>query len=193
MFRAIQRNRTIALPLSEFFHLTQHKDDDELLIQVSSKDLPEIIDSLVDDYRKHIDFKIPPLAPGTNDYQEFKDDPKIPLTSMVRNICKKTECHWMTLPGAILLIERGILFCQSCKISVNNMHRILVVAMIVSAKFLEDTPAANIDYARAAGFPNNTFEEIEQEFLSMIHYDAFITIGDIQNILARWHMKFKAY
>ena len=108
--------------------------------------------AFVDSFRKMVDFSIEKIREDDPDYKEFCNDPKIPLLNYVDKIIKHTQIEWTALPGCIVLLKKMKNKSSDAKISINNMHRLLVVSLLLSDKFLEDVPARNEDFALGSGF-----------------------------------------
>lgn len=108
--------------------------------------------AFVDNFRKMVDFSIEKIKEDDPDYEEFCNDPKIPLLNYIDKIIKYTQIEWTALPGCIVLLEKMKKKSDGGSISINNMHRLLVVALLLSDKFLEDVPARNEDFAKGSGF-----------------------------------------
>lgn len=161
-------------------------------------------EKFVDSFRKFVDFSVPPLAEGDRDYEEFADDPKMPLLAAVSKIYKTAKFELMTFPAAIVLLrrvfgderEKGRQISSSSssysspverrKISVNNMHRILTVSLVIAEKFVEDVPAYISDIADSIGFKKEAVEEFEIEFLECLGYSIFVTDEEIEEVLNEW-------
>ena len=118
----------------------------------SSSDIDDMTLHFVDDFRKMVDLSIRQLEKDDPDFDEFGKDPKTPLLNYIDNIIKHTQIEWTTLPGSIALLNRLLKMNKNAKISINNMHRLMVAALVISDKFLEDVPASIEDFARGSGF-----------------------------------------
>ena len=105
----------------------------------------------VDSFRKMINFKIPPLNPNDKEYEEFKNDTKIPLISAAKNLEQLINFNWTIYPGALILLNR--LFKKNqYEININNMHRIFFISILISDKYIEDTPSENSLFGMTFGF-----------------------------------------
>lgn len=111
------------------------------------KNLNFLLIYFVDNFRKMVNFEVRQLEKTDKNYYIFEKDPKIPLLEYVKKIIKQTQCEWVSLPGAIILIKRLKIKHPELVISINNMHRILLIAIMIADKFLEDTPADNESFS----------------------------------------------
>lgn len=145
----VEAPRKIELPL-------EPASSDEIKEEKNAFATKNIVGSLilvfVEHFRNMIDFRVEKIREGDPDYIEFCNDPKIPLLNYVDKIVKYNQLEWTALPGSIVLLEKMKRKRSDAKISVNNMHRLITVALLIASKFLEDTPAANEDFARSSGF-----------------------------------------
>jgi hypothetical protein len=143
----------------------------------------------VDSFRKFVNFDIPALTKSDPDYDEFGRDPKVPLLNFVEEIVTKTQCEFLVLPAAIVLLKRMIGLYPNLVISINNMHRIMTVMMMLAGKFIEDVPAGNQIFATCTHFRVQDLMELELEFLALLNFDPFISLDDIESVLNSWGFK----
>lgn len=185
-FHKLQRKRVEA-PESKLFNFEN-----------SSKLLPkrktfEIINDLipffVEEVKNYIDFTVKPLSKTSPDYEEFKNDPKAPLLNYFTHIIKDIECEWSAIPGAIVLLERLNHITHGTKLSINNMHRVILIAICTADKFFNDSPVANTIIADAGGFNSRLFLEIESEFLQTLQFQIYISRKEIEDILLKWRIQ----
>ena len=123
------------------------KETSKNTIVIDSDNLNSLLIYFVDDFRKMVNFGVRQLEKTDKNYYIFENDPKVPLLEFVKKIIKHTQCEWVSLPGAIILINRLRSKHPELIISINNMHRILLIAIMIADKFLEDTPAANESFS----------------------------------------------
>ena len=159
-FREMKKQRVQA-PKKIAFHMESSSDysskkkitKEEVKVSKANKNtIGSMTLAFVDNFRKMVDFSIAKIKEDDPDYEEFCNDPKIPLLNYVDKIIKHTQIEWTALPGCIVLLKKMKHKSNDAKISINNMHRLLVVALLLSDKFLEDTPARNEDFAIGSGF-----------------------------------------
>ena len=146
----------------------------------------------IDSFRTMVDFSIPPLNEDDPDYAEFSNDPKIPLLAAVSKIVHQTQIESIAYPGAIILLrrifgEKG----ENRKISINNMHRLVTISLMVANKFVEDTPASNYDFALGSGFTNEAINSFEIEFVECLNYNIYFTEEECAAVLEEWHISIK--
>ena len=146
----------------------------------------------IDSFRSMVDFNIPVLTEGDPDYEEFSNDPKIPLFAAVSNLVHQTQFEMISYAGAIVLLRKMFNgFDKKRHISINNMHRLLTVSIMLANKYIEDIPASNYNYAVASGFTNEAINVCELEFLECLEYDAFISEDEVIAVLEEWQISIK--
>jgi hypothetical protein len=179
-------NRIEALPQTLFIS----DDLDDKSSQSASRDtISAMTLYFVDSFRKFVNFDIPALDESHQDYHEFGHDPKIPLLNFVERIIQTTNCGFSALPGAIVLLKRLLSSHPELVISINNMHRLLLVALLTASKFLEDVPAANQLFATGSRFSIADLLELELEFLALLNYNPFISRSEFCEVLNSWGFK----
>jgi hypothetical protein len=137
-------------------------------------------------FKCFVSFDIPPMSDADEDYQEFGSDPKTPMLRFIESVLRETDADVLCLAGSIVLLRRMKRRNPDVAISINNMHRIALVSMLLAAKFIEDIPPSNQLFAFGADFSVESIFEIELEFLAVLDYDAALTIEDIRGVLAEW-------
>ena len=78
-----------------------------------------------------------------------------------------------TLISALIYIDR-MTKVASFQITSFEIHRVLVIACILSIKYNCDEFYDNVYYAHVAGTSLKEFNEIEEEFLCILEYNLFI-------------------
>jgi hypothetical protein len=171
-------------------------EDDELTDKSGRIACPaasrEILFYFVDSFRKFVNFDVPALTKHDDDYNEFGKDPKVPLLNFAEEIVTKTQCEFLVLPASIVLLTRMMKLYPSLVISLNNMHRIMIVMLMLASKFIEDIPAANQIFASSSHFKVEDLIELELEFLSLLNFDPFIQFDEIESVLRSWGFKIES-
>lgn len=130
----------------------KRKKEEDKVSKANKNTIGSMTLAFVDNFRKMVDFSIEKIKEDDPDYKEFCNDPKMPLLNYVDKIIKHTQIEWTALPGCIVLLKKMKNISRDANISINNMHRLLVVSLLLSDKFLEDMPARNEDFALGSGF-----------------------------------------
>lgn len=91
------------------------------------------------------------------------------------------ECHVLGLVYIERILERD----SSFLITELNVHRILLVATVIAAKFQDDEVYSNRYYARVGGVSCKELQALEADFLVRIGWRAHVTPDDYNNCLRR--------
>jgi hypothetical protein len=89
-----------------------------------------------------------------------------------------------TLKIAVILVER---FLQSSLLTMNilNCHRIVMIALVISAKFNEDDITHNLNYSKIARMELDIFNKLEKAFLKSINFWLFVDEKEITLLVKR--------
>ena len=103
----------------------------------------------------------------------FNSIPEISIDDYINRIYKYTKMNISSLIMSIIYIDR---FCETNGyiLSLNNVHRILLAACLLSLKFNEDV---NIDaqyYANIAGVPINDLNNLECYLYVKLKFSLFV-------------------
>jgi hypothetical protein len=107
-----------------------------------------------------------------------------PLSASIEDFIRKI-CHCAKLDESVVLVAAVYLSRVADKaegklpISSCTVHRLLLQAMTVGAKFTLDHPRSNKSMASFADIPVSKFNQLEVKFLCAIQYDLAVTPADI--------------
>ena len=161
-------------------------EDKPQQLKACKENKKDILLAFIDSFRKMVDFSIPTLKQTDYDYEEYKNEPKITLLSFSENIEIFTKFCWTSFPASVVRLRRLIKYNTGGKISVNNMHRLMLVSLMLADKFIEDIPPCNETFANSALFSCDLIQSIEIEFVCSLNYDIFISWNDICEVLTEW-------
>ena len=143
--------------------------------------------SFVESFRQMIRFDVEALKPGDDDYIEFGNDTKVPLISAAKLIEYETELEWAAYPIAIILIRRLMKTNDYC-ININNMHRLMLVSLLIASKIIEDCPSSNRCFSKSIGFKESSLKEMEIEFLKCVEFKLHVTLEEVNTVLSEWSL-----
>lgn len=98
----------------------------------------------------------------------------ISLQNYILRLVKYTNVESNTLIHTLALIDK--ICTKKIYLSYKNVHKLFLVALILSIKLLEDEIYADSHYSYAGGISIDELADIESEFLSLIDYR--VTIDD---------------
>lgn len=86
---------------------------------------------------------------------------------------------------AMVLLDRVQEQNPELIITPRNVHRLAFIAILISAKYLDDFYYKNSYYATVGGLPLPTICELEVEFLTLLNYDCSAQVDTFHNYLER--------
>jgi hypothetical protein len=96
----------------------------------------------------------------------------ISLQNYILRLVKYTNVESNTLIHTLALIDK--ICTKKVFLSYKNVHKVFLVALIISIKLLEDEIYADSHYAYAGGISIDELAEIESEFLTLIDYRVIV-------------------
>ena len=103
-----------------------------------------------------------------------KEAPKISIEDYLNRIRKYSKLEDSTLIIALIYIDR-LLKNQKIVLSIFNVHRILLTAILLAIKYNEDEIYDNSFFARIFGITTKELNKLENKFLDLIEFKLFIT------------------
>ena len=103
-----------------------------------------------------------------------KEVPKISIEDYLNRIRKYSKLEDSTLIIALIYIDR-LLKNQKIVLSIFNVHRILLTAILLAIKYNEDEIYDNSFFARIFGITTKELNKLENKFLDLIEFKLFIT------------------
>lgn len=155
-------NNTLRIPAKVDFH--EEKKEKLVTKRLHQVSEDELLCFFAESIKKMINFDVPRLKKDDPCYEEFSKEPTMSLIAAIDRISKYTEISFSVYPGAIILLRRLLNSNKELILSTNNMIRLTLTSLLISAKFIEDTPPSNFDFAVSLG------------------YDAVFSISNIRNL-----------
>ena len=110
-----------------------------------------------------------------NFYNVFNSDlvPKISLKNYLIRILKYSEIEINTLIGSVIYLD--YICNKNYIISKYNIHKLLFISILISAKFNEDIIYDNNTFSEISGLPINEVNRMENAFFKAMDYNLFIS------------------
>lgn len=108
-------------------------------------------------------------------------EPSIAIKAYVERISKYLHCSYEAYICGMCLLER-VERCTGVQITPLNAHRLMLIAMRVSTKFLDDKHYTNAYFAKIGGVTTKEFNQLEMAFLQAIDYCLFVDSSDFQRM-----------
>ncbi|KAF8279568.1 putative CYC2-like cyclin 6 [Trypanosoma cruzi] len=99
--------------------------------------------------------------------------PQISVFDYIRRIAKYSYCSPECFVLSIIYIDR-YLFATKFPLTFRNVHRLMITAVIVSAKLRDDTHYSNTYYASLGGISTAELNGLELEFLKTIDWMTWV-------------------
>eukprot|EP01018_Ginkgo_biloba_P011081 Gb_27035 [translate_table: standard] len=103
--------------------------------------------------------------------------PNLSIESYLERIFKYVNCSPSVFVVAYAYIDRLIQFHPQFRITCVNVHRLLITAVMVASKFVEDLNYRNSYYARVGGLKIEEINKLEFEFLFMMGFKLQVTVN----------------
>lgn len=100
--------------------------------------------------------------------------PEISISDYVARMEQYAEIHSTTLLCGLIYIDRVLACSDNLKLSFFTVHRLLLVATMLAAKFAEDSHFNNNHWAKVGGVPLSELNELELMFCSALKFSFFI-------------------
>ncbi|KAK9064419.1 hypothetical protein SSX86_015801 [Deinandra increscens subsp. villosa] len=101
--------------------------------------------------------------------------PAITIPKYLDRIYKYTNCSPACFVVGYIYIDRLVHRHPGSLVVPLNVHRLLVISIMLAAKILDDEHYNNAFYARVGGVTNTELNRLEVEFLFMIDFDLTVT------------------
>lgn len=101
-----------------------------------------------------------------------KKKPSITIPEYLNRIIEYTEIEPSTLVLSLIYIER--LCKEKIFLSEYNIHRILLLSIIMAYKYNEDCKCNKAYLSKIGGITESEISQLEHEFFDLINYDFFV-------------------
>eukprot|EP00271_Cylindrocystis_brebissonii_P016282 TRINITY_DN3965_c0_g1_i3.p1 TRINITY_DN3965_c0_g1~~TRINITY_DN3965_c0_g1_i3.p1 ORF type:complete len:338 (-),score=42.16 TRINITY_DN3965_c0_g1_i3:669-1682(-) len=148
-----------------------------LLEPDSPEDLPDVLSVLSSLLEKAVLHNESRLSGSRGKLTVFHGEraPSISLWDYLARIFKYANCTPTCFMAAYLYLNRLVVRNPDYVITSQNVHRILITAVMVAAKFLDDSYFNNAFYAKVGGVTTAEMNRLELEFLFKISFDLHIS------------------
>eukprot|EP00253_Pinus_taeda_P000952 PITA_00952 len=116
------------------------------------------------------------LPPKYRVFDSVHEVPDMSIERYLERILKYVNCSSSVLVVAYAYIDRLIQFHPQFRITSVNVHRLLITAVMVASKFLEDLNYRNSYYARVGGVSSEEINRMEMEFLFLMGFKLQVSV-----------------
>jgi hypothetical protein len=105
--------------------------------------------------------------------------PEISIEKFIERLAKYTLIEESTLIISLMYIDRYC-DCSKNKLSMFNIHRLLIISVLLSIKFNEDENFSNEHYCKVGGIKVEEMIALELEYLKSIEWNIFVKSEDYE-------------
>lgn len=100
--------------------------------------------------------------------------PSIPLSDYLQRIAQFSGCSTECFILMLIYIDR-LVTNKDIPLDALNVHRLVITATLLAAKFFDDHYLDNAHYSAVGGLPRNEINELELEMLFLLGFNLFVT------------------
>lgn len=100
--------------------------------------------------------------------------PAIPVTDYLKRIAKYSRCSPESLLIAIIYLDRYVAVTR-IPITFFNVHRLIIVSVLVAAKIRDDIYYSNAYYGSIGGVHLEELNELELDFVKTLNWTTFVS------------------
>ncbi|KAF7456473.1 putative cyclin [Cryptosporidium felis] len=101
--------------------------------------------------------------------------PPIPIRAYLLRIAQHFGCSNECFVLAIIYVGRIIKYNRNFTLTLLNVHRVIVTAIMLATKFFDDIFYSNAFYAKVSGVGTQELNSLEIYFLRLIRFQLFVT------------------
>eukprot|EP00388_Colpodella_angusta_P007905 GDKJ01021975.1.p1 GENE.GDKJ01021975.1~~GDKJ01021975.1.p1 ORF type:complete len:210 (+),score=31.32 GDKJ01021975.1:54-683(+) len=153
----------------------------------NSEDINEVValptdDNFVPSLARILTHLICMSQPGTGEITRFHavNVPTISVYDYLIRIAKFFYCSKECFVLSLIYIDRIVKIQPDFTINSLNIHRLLVTAVMLAAKFFDDQYYSNAYYARVGGVRSKEINVLEVHFLTLIGYQLYVSPSEYE-------------
>ncbi len=107
------------------------------------------------------------------------------MDDYVQRLLQHITCSDTVFVHATILLQRLGNMNNRLTISLNNAHRLLITAFVISAKFLDHVSFTNSHYAKGGDIPSvREMNTLELQMLKLLDYRVFLSLEETMRLCA---------
>ena len=123
-----------------------------------------------EDINKIIKYYLKILTNDNNYETSFESNYHIDIYPINIEEYLKRLIGYLDISHNIIIVSLIYIDRLKIKFNYNNVHKLVLVSLLISNKFLEDDVMYNNYWANCGGIPLNSLNKLEKEFLKKINY-----------------------
>lgn len=100
--------------------------------------------------------------------------PKVSISEYLDRIRQYTKCSDSCFVFAFIYIDRLLQNISSSKLTMKNIHRLILAAIVLAIKYLDDSYYDNETYAKVGGVSLSEINSLESHMLFLINYNLYV-------------------
>lgn len=101
--------------------------------------------------------------------------PSISLYDYVNRIQTYSKCSPSCFTLAFIYLDRVMQNNQWLTLGYSNVHRLILVSIVIAIKYNDDAYFDNLYYSKIGGLPLDEFNRLETEFLHLIRFGLYVS------------------
>nr|BAN64614.1 cyclin, N-terminal domain containing protein [Babesia bovis] len=107
--------------------------------------------------------------------------PPISISDYINRIARHVRCSNECFVLALVYIERITRIHKNFVVSILNVHRLIITAVMLAAKFSDDVYFSNKFYALVGGVNVTEINLLEYQFLNMLKFQLYVNAMEYEN------------
>eukprot|EP00357_Protocruzia_adherens_P024892 CAMPEP_0115015722 /NCGR_PEP_ID=MMETSP0216-20121206/26955_1 /TAXON_ID=223996 /ORGANISM="Protocruzia adherens, Strain Boccale" /LENGTH=191 /DNA_ID=CAMNT_0002385931 /DNA_START=165 /DNA_END=740 /DNA_ORIENTATION=+ len=103
--------------------------------------------------------------------------PSMPLEEYMNRILHYADCSSVCYVVALIYIDRVIRNTPGMQLTAFNVHRLVLISIMLAAKFVDDYHYDNYQYSKVGGISLQELNSLEVLFLGALQFD--LTVDDL--------------
>ena len=100
--------------------------------------------------------------------------PKISIYDYLARIRKYADCSDACYIVAFIYLDRALQSTNFLRLSHLNIHRLILISVVLAIKYLDDSYASNLVYSRIGGISLAEFNLLEREMIQIMDFDFYV-------------------
>ena len=111
----------------------------------------------------------------------YDNVPEISIYDYLLRINEYIEINESILASSLFYINKLII--NKILLTMNNIHKIILISIALSLKYNNDLINSNVYYSEVGGLSVQEFNEVEFEFLKLIHFNCYIKQDEFEDFI----------
>lgn len=105
---------------------------------------------------------------------ESIEAPRVSIVEYLIHFIQYAECSDSCFIFAFIYIDKLLHNVPGFWLNQRNIHRVLLISIVLAIKYLDDIYADNFVYAKIGGIALDEFNYLEKELLALLNFDLYV-------------------